>query len=67
MTQDLARKVTALVDRNDVVHLPNSVDSSIFRPEPPSPDLRQQLGIEPGGVSAPGRSWILQNRTGESQ
>jgi glycosyltransferase involved in cell wall biosynthesis len=47
VTQDLARKVTALVARNDVVHLPNSVDSHVFRPQTPSRDLRQQLGIEP--------------------
>ncbi len=47
VTQDLARKVTALVARNDVVHLPNSVDTHVFRPQTPSRDLRQQLGIEP--------------------
>ena len=48
VTQDLSRKVTALTRRDDVVHLPNSVDHKIFRPEPPSPDLKQQLGIVPG-------------------
>ncbi len=47
MTQDHARKVTALTSRADVIHLPNAVDSSIFRPEPPSSELRRELGIEP--------------------
>jgi glycosyltransferase involved in cell wall biosynthesis len=46
-TQDLVRKVSALVARNDIVHLPNSVDSAVFHPESPSPELRHQLGIAP--------------------
>jgi glycosyltransferase involved in cell wall biosynthesis len=47
VTRELSRKVTALTGRTDVVHLPNSVDHEVFRPEPPSAGLRKQLGIQP--------------------
>jgi glycosyltransferase involved in cell wall biosynthesis len=48
VTRDLSRKVTALVDRQDVVELPNSVDSRVFRPVLPSGELRAALGIRAG-------------------
>jgi glycosyltransferase involved in cell wall biosynthesis len=48
VTEELSRKVTALVGRNDVVHLPNSVDSEVFRPLEPPAGLRAKLGIQPG-------------------
>jgi glycosyltransferase involved in cell wall biosynthesis len=47
VTEELSRKVTALVKREDVVHLPNSVDHEVFRPEPAPAGLREQLGIQP--------------------
>lgn len=45
VTEELSRKITALTERKDVVHLPNSVDHEVFRPEPVSSGLREQLGI----------------------
>jgi glycosyltransferase involved in cell wall biosynthesis len=47
VTEELFRKVTALTGRTDVVHLPNSVDHEVFRPEPAPAGLRDQLGIRP--------------------
>jgi glycosyltransferase involved in cell wall biosynthesis len=47
VTEELSRKVTALVERRDIVHLPNAVDHELFRPEPAPAGLRQQLGIQP--------------------
>ena len=47
VTEELSRKVTALAGRKDVVHLPNSVDHEVFRPEPAPAGLRDQLGIHP--------------------
>jgi glycosyltransferase involved in cell wall biosynthesis len=47
VTEELSRKVTALAGRKDVVHLPNSVDHEVFRPEPAPAGLREQLGIQP--------------------
>ena len=47
VTHELARKVTALVGRTDVVHLPNSVDHETFRPLLPPEAMRQRLGIQP--------------------
>jgi len=45
VTRDLARKARALSNRNDVVYLPNSVDTQRFYPCPD--DVRAQLGIAP--------------------
>jgi len=47
VTQELSRKVTALVDRTDVVHLPNSVDHEAFQPTVIVDGLRERLGIHP--------------------
>ena len=47
VTEELSRKVTALAGREDVVHLPNSVDHEVFRPEPVPAGLRDQIGIQP--------------------
>jgi glycosyltransferase involved in cell wall biosynthesis len=47
VTAELSRKVTALSGRRDVIHLPNSVDHELFRPQAPPPGLREQLGIKP--------------------
>jgi glycosyltransferase involved in cell wall biosynthesis len=47
VTEELSRKVTALTGRADVVHLPNSVDHGVFRPESAPDGLREQLGIQP--------------------
>jgi glycosyltransferase involved in cell wall biosynthesis len=47
VTQELSRKVTALVDRKDVVHLPNSVDHQAFRPVAVRAGLREASGIQP--------------------
>jgi glycosyltransferase involved in cell wall biosynthesis len=46
VTEELSRKVTALTGRDDVVHLPNSVDHEVFRPEPVPAGLREQHGIQ---------------------
>jgi len=46
VSEELSRKVTALAGRKDVVHLPNSVDHEVFRPESASAGLREQLGIQ---------------------
>ena len=43
VTRDLAAKVAALSGRKDVVHLPNAVDSEVFRPV--AAPLRTKLGI----------------------
>jgi glycosyltransferase involved in cell wall biosynthesis len=47
VTEELSRKVTALTGRVDVVHLPNSVDHEVFRPEQVSAGLRDRIGIQP--------------------
>jgi glycosyltransferase involved in cell wall biosynthesis len=47
VTRDLARKARALSGREDVVYLPNSVDTERFRPMPElAADMRVELGIE---------------------
>jgi glycosyltransferase involved in cell wall biosynthesis len=50
VTADLARKVTALSGRNDVVCLKNAVDTEIFAPAEAAPALREKLGIQPDEV-----------------
>ena len=50
VTRDLQRKVQALVNRQGVVHVPNSVDAELFRPSPPHAALRDKLGLDPGYV-----------------
>lgn len=47
VTADLARKVTALSGRSDVVCLKNAVDSDVFAPAPAPDALRRKLGIQP--------------------
>jgi glycosyltransferase involved in cell wall biosynthesis len=46
VTSELSRKVTAMVGRKDVLHLPNSVDHEVFRPVPVPAGLKEQLGIQ---------------------
>jgi glycosyltransferase involved in cell wall biosynthesis len=49
VTRQLARKAKALVDRDDVLYLPNAVDASVFRPLATScEELRTKTGIRPG-------------------
>jgi len=49
VTRELARKAQALSGRDDVVHLPNVVDSARFSPAPGAgAALRAQLGIATG-------------------
>ena len=50
VTQDLRRKVLALVNRQKVVHVPNSVDAELFRPSNPNVALRTKLGLDQGYV-----------------
>ncbi|HLK21766.1 MAG TPA: glycosyltransferase [Bryobacteraceae bacterium] len=47
VTADLARKVTALCGRGDVVPLKNAVDCSVFGQAGDFPGLREKLGIQP--------------------
>ena len=48
VTLDLARKAQALSGREDVLHLPNVVDTAIFSPDAPgAPADRARLGIAP--------------------
>ncbi len=50
VTHDLKRKVLALVDRQGVYHVPNSVDAELFHPGPPNAALRDKLGLNQGYV-----------------
>ena len=52
VSQELARKVVALVPsaRPRVIH--NGVDSELFSPGPPEPGLAQSLGIDSGPILA---------------
>jgi glycosyltransferase involved in cell wall biosynthesis len=49
VTRDLQRKVLALVNRQGVVHVPNSVDAELFHPSPPHAALRDKLGLDQEG------------------
>ena len=46
VTQDLARKATALSGRADVHITHNGVDVDLFAPQPPDPALRARLGLD---------------------
>jgi glycosyltransferase involved in cell wall biosynthesis len=50
VTRDLQRKVLALVNRQGVVHVPNSVDAELFHPSLPPAALRDKLGLDQGYV-----------------
>jgi glycosyltransferase involved in cell wall biosynthesis len=50
VTRDLQRKVLALVNRQGVVHVPNSVDAELFHPSPPDVALRDRLGLDQGYI-----------------
>lgn len=50
VTRDLRRKVLALVNRQGVTHVPNSVDVELFRPSTPNLALRDELGLGQGYV-----------------
>jgi glycosyltransferase involved in cell wall biosynthesis len=50
VTRDLRRKVLALVNRQGVYHVPNSVDAELFHPRPPNIALRDKLGLDQGYV-----------------
>ncbi|HID61317.1 MAG TPA: glycosyltransferase family 4 protein [Anaerolineae bacterium] len=50
VTRDLRRKVLALVDRQGVYHVPNSVDAELFHPGPPNLALCEKLGLDQGYV-----------------
>jgi glycosyltransferase involved in cell wall biosynthesis len=50
VTRDLRRKVLALVNRQGVVHVPNSVDAELFHPSAPNLALRDKLGLDQGYV-----------------
>jgi glycosyltransferase involved in cell wall biosynthesis len=50
VTRELACKVTALSNRQEVFHLRNTVDHEVFRPTPPDNALREALGIREGEV-----------------
>jgi glycosyltransferase involved in cell wall biosynthesis len=52
VTRDLARKAAALSGRNDVRVIHNGVDTELFSPQPPDPDLREQLGLDDRPVIA---------------
>ena len=47
VTGELAKKAAALSGREDVMHVANTVDSEVFAPAEPSPELRAKLGIAP--------------------
>jgi glycosyltransferase involved in cell wall biosynthesis len=49
VTRDLQRKVLALVNRQGVVHVPNSVDAELFHPSTPHAALRDKLGLDQEG------------------
>jgi glycosyltransferase involved in cell wall biosynthesis len=48
VTRDLARKAAALTARDDVETLTNAVDTAVFHPSPPDPELRRAVGIRDG-------------------
>jgi len=50
VTRDLRHKVLALVNRQKVVHVPNSVDAKLFYPSAPNVVLRDKLGLDQGYV-----------------
>ena len=50
VTRDLQRKVLALVNRQGVVQVPNSVDAELFHPSTPNVALRHKLGLNQGYV-----------------
>jgi glycosyltransferase involved in cell wall biosynthesis len=50
VTRDLRRKVLALVNRQGVHHVPNSVDAELFHPSTPNAALRDKLGLDQGHV-----------------
>lgn len=50
VSQDLARKVRALVDREAFV-LPNSVDSELFQPGPRDPELAARYRLDPAEIT----------------
>jgi phosphatidylinositol alpha-1,6-mannosyltransferase len=50
VTRDLRRKVLALVNRQGVIHVPNSVDAELFQPDIPSVALYSELGLDQGYV-----------------
>lgn len=50
VTRDLQRKVLALVNRQGVVHVPNSVDAELFHLSPPNAALRDKLELGQGYV-----------------
>jgi len=50
VTRDLRHKVLALVNRQKVVHIPNSVDAELFYPSAPNVVLRDKLGLDQGYV-----------------
>ena len=52
VSQDIARKVGILSDRNDITTLPNTVDTNLFCATPPTENqtLRQQVGIAEGEI-----------------
>ena len=52
VTRDLARKAAALSGRDDVQIIHNGVDTELFSPRPPDPDLREHLGLDDRPVIA---------------
>jgi glycosyltransferase involved in cell wall biosynthesis len=52
VTRDLARKAAALSGRDDVQIIHNGVDTELFAPQPPDPDLRERLGLDDRPVIA---------------
>jgi glycosyltransferase involved in cell wall biosynthesis len=46
VTQDLARKATALSGRDDIQLVPNGVDAKLFAPQTSDPALRARLGLD---------------------
>jgi len=50
VTQDLRHKVLALVNRQGVVHVPNSVDLKLFHPSTSNAALRDKLGLDQGYI-----------------
>jgi glycosyltransferase involved in cell wall biosynthesis len=49
VTRDLQRKVLALVNRQGVVHVPNSVDAELFHPSTSHAALRDKLRLDQEG------------------
>jgi glycosyltransferase involved in cell wall biosynthesis len=50
VTRDLRHKVLALVNRQGVYYVPNSVDAELFYPSPPNVALRDKLGLGQGHI-----------------